>query len=124
MDKNIRGCLVTGYQTLIPGLQLPDLDDRHVLAAAIKAQAELIITRNTRDFPPDALEPYGVKTQGPDDFIMDLLELNKTLVLTTMENHRKLLQRPQLTATDYCQHLERQELWQTATYLRSAWGLG
>ena len=65
MDENVRDCLVTGYQSLISSLELPDPDDRHVLAAAIKAQAELIITWNTKDFPPEVLQPYGVKTQDP-----------------------------------------------------------
>ena len=51
MDKNVRDCLVTGYQSLISGLQLPDPDDRHVLVTAIKAHAELIITRNQKTSP-------------------------------------------------------------------------
>lgn len=44
MDNNVRDCLVTGYAELVEGLQLPDPDDRHVLAAAIRAQAQQIVT--------------------------------------------------------------------------------
>jgi predicted nucleic acid-binding protein len=51
----VRDCLVTGYQPLVEALDLPDPDDRHVLAAAIKVNAQLIVTRNLKDFPPKTL---------------------------------------------------------------------
>lgn len=123
MDKNVRDCLVTGYQALIAGLNLPDPDDRHVLAAAIKAQAGLIITWNQKDFPAEALDQYGIKTQGPDDFIIDLLELNEQVVVSMLEKHRQLLQRPALSRDDYCLHFNRQRLVKTEARLRSIWGL-
>lgn len=49
MDKHAEDALVTGYEDLIPGLQLPDADDRHVLAAAIRGRADVIVTMNLRD---------------------------------------------------------------------------
>ena len=51
MNAHVRDCLVTGYEFLIPRLTLPDPDDRHVLAAAIRAGADLIVTANLSDFP-------------------------------------------------------------------------
>lgn len=51
MDRAVPDCLVTGYEGLIDTLDLPDLDDRHVLAAAIRSQASVIVTYNLRDFP-------------------------------------------------------------------------
>ena len=51
MNTHVRDCLVTGYEPLIGGLSLPDPDDRHVLAAAIRSQADLILTFNLKDFP-------------------------------------------------------------------------
>jgi hypothetical protein len=51
---------VSGYEPLIEGLKLPDPDDRHVLAAAVKAGAQVIVTRNLRDFPAADLEPSGL----------------------------------------------------------------
>jgi predicted nucleic acid-binding protein len=53
MNSNIRDCLVTGYEPLIDGLTLPDPNDRHVLAAAIRASADVIVTFNLKDFPPN-----------------------------------------------------------------------
>jgi predicted nucleic acid-binding protein len=51
MNRAVRGCLVTGYEPLVESLQLPDPDDRHVLAAAIKSSAQVIVTTNLKDFP-------------------------------------------------------------------------
>jgi PIN domain len=56
MNKAVRDCLVSGYEPLIEGLKLPDPGDRHVLAAAVKAGAQVIVTRNLKDFPPEAVE--------------------------------------------------------------------
>src|SRR5450759_1201889 len=55
MNLAVRDAVVTGYEPLIGSLNLPDLDDRHVLAAAIRARAQIIVTFNLRDFPPEAL---------------------------------------------------------------------
>src|SRR6202050_1213100 len=60
MDKHATDALVTGYEDLIEGLQLPDPDDRHVLAAAIRGRADVIITANVRDFPADILTPFEI----------------------------------------------------------------
>lgn len=72
MNDAIRDVTVTGYEHLIDQLDLPDADDRHVLAAAIHAEAQVIVTRNLRDFPSDRLTPWGVAAQHPDDFLAGL----------------------------------------------------
>ncbi len=61
MDKNAEDALVTGYEDLIEGLHLPDLDDRHVLAAAIRGRADVIVTANVRDFPTEILTPFEIE---------------------------------------------------------------
>lgn len=50
MNSNVRDCLVTGYESIIPSLQLPDAGDCHILAAAIRCNADVIITFNLRGF--------------------------------------------------------------------------
>ncbi|MGB4779036.1 PIN domain-containing protein [Microbacterium sp.] len=72
MNGAIRDVRVTGYEQHIEGLRLPDPDDRHVLAAAIQAEAQLIVTHNLRDFPVDALTPWGVAAEHPDRFLTDV----------------------------------------------------
>ncbi len=72
MNDAIRDVTVTGYEHLIDQLDLPDPDDRHILAAAIHADAQVIVTRNLRDFPADRLIRWGVEAQHPDDFLMGL----------------------------------------------------
>jgi len=71
MNKAIRDVLVVDYEPLIEIVDLPDSDDRHVLAAAIKAHAQLIVTDNTKDFPEPALAAWNVEAKSADDFVLD-----------------------------------------------------
>ncbi len=81
MDQAVEDCLVTGYERLIDGLDLPDPDDRPVLAAAIKANAGVIVTFNEKDFPPEALAEFGIFTEHPDDFTANVIDLNEAAVI-------------------------------------------
>lgn len=74
MNEAIRDVTVTNYEQLIDQLDLPDVDDRHVLAAAIHAEAQVIVTHNLRDFPSDRLAPWCVSAQHPDDFLAGLYQ--------------------------------------------------
>ena len=68
--------MVKNYESLIDTIQLPDEKDRHVMAAAIKINANLIVTNNIKDFPKDYLSNYGLSVKTPDDFAADLIDLN------------------------------------------------
>ncbi len=68
MDTAIRDALVTGYEPLIPALNLPDPGDCHVLAAAIVGQCDAIVTFNLRHFPAAVLVPHGIVAIHPDTF--------------------------------------------------------
>ena len=68
MDRVVPDCLVTEYDPLIEGLELPDPNDRHVLAAAIRCNADAIITINLKDFPDESLKPYGIEAQQLREF--------------------------------------------------------
>ena len=65
---------VTGYESLVPTMTT-DPGDRHVLAAAVRGGAAIIVTANTRHFPPAALAPYDIEAVHPDDFLLDQLDL-------------------------------------------------
>lgn len=94
MDMHVRDCIVTGYRQIIPALSLPDPDDRHVLAAAIKAGASVIVTFNEKDFPTEALEPYGIEAQHPDDFLVYQFDLNRAAICKAVRLQRAALRNP------------------------------
>jgi hypothetical protein len=118
MNAHVRDCLVTGYEHLVPTIELPDGDDRHVVAAAIVAGADTIVTFNLRDFPADELSKYGLVARHPDDFIVRLLGLSQTTVCQAARQHRASLIAPTKTPEAYLATLESQRLPQTAAILR------
>ena len=118
MNAHVRDCLVTGFEHLIPSVELPDADDRHVLAAAIHGGASLIVTFNLKDFPADALKPYNLAAQHPDDFIVDLLDLHPASVLEAAASHRRSLKNPPKTADEYLDTLLAQGLTQSVAVMR------
>lgn len=118
MNAHVRDCLVTGYEDLIPTLTLPDADDRHVLAAAIRAGADVIVTSNLADFPAEALTPHGVTAQHPDEFITRLLDQAPEAVCDAARKQRESLKRPPKTVEEYLQSLERQGLTKAVAALR------
>jgi predicted nucleic acid-binding protein len=71
---------VRDYSELIPTL-LNDVKDRHVLAAAVHCGAQSIVTFNIQHFQPEAVHPYGIHAVHPDDFLVDQICLNESLVL-------------------------------------------
>lgn len=118
MNQNVREGLVYGFEALIPALNLPDPDDRHVFAAAIHANAGAIITFNLKDFPDDLLKPFGIRAQHPDEFIAELIELDTATVCAAVRTHRTSLKNPPKTQTEFLEILEKQGLVMTAGMLR------
>ena len=119
MDAAVPDCLVHGYEPLIAALDLPDPDDRHVLAAAIRAGAQLIITTNLKDFPPDALSAFGVEATHPDTFVEQQLDLHESAVVRVAKQHRASLKKPPKSAEDYLETLSAQGLVVTADRLKA-----
>jgi predicted nucleic acid-binding protein len=68
MNQAVADCLVADYDHLVPSLILPDPGDLHVLAAALHAKADAIVTFNLRDFPDNVLHPLGLEAIHPDDY--------------------------------------------------------
>ena len=118
MNAHVRDYLVTGYEDLIPALNLPDPDDRHVLAAAIRAGADVIVTYNLHDFPDAALAPYGIDAQHPDEFVAHLVDLAPQSVCIAGKRQRQSLRRPSATVQEFLTTLERQGLPQAVAALR------
>lgn len=117
MDLHVRDSLVEGYQELIDGIKLPDPDDRHVVAAAIKGNAQTIVTYNLADFPSSTLSKYEIDAQHPDDFLRHLLDLAPAKVIATVQETRKSLKNPPRNSREYLETLEKQSLPQTCAYL-------
>ncbi len=117
MNAAVRDCLVTGYEGRIDSLTLPDPDDRHVLAATLEAQAQVVVTYNLRDFPASALQPHGLGAQHPDEFILRVIALNSLVVRETVETHQQALKNPPKTSAQYLETLSNQGLPKTVAAL-------
>ena len=119
MNTHVRDSLVTDYEDLIPTVGLPDPNDRHVLAAAIKAEATIIVTFNLSDFPAEPLAQYGIRAHHPDLFINRLIKQDVEGVCLAVQRQRKNLKRPPLSAEQLLGVLEKQGLAKTVQALRS-----
>ncbi len=119
MDGHFPDAVVAGYEAIAAELNMPDPDDRHVLAAAIHGGADLIVTRNLRDFPIEQLAPHALAAQHPDAFVAELYEADPEAVLAAVRGHRAALHRPPRSAGDYLAALERLGLSGTVTLLRT-----
>jgi predicted nucleic acid-binding protein len=95
---------VDGYRDLIEAMT-NDPKDRHVLAAAVRGRAALIVTNNLRDFPATALDRYDVHAVHPDDFLLDQLDFDATRVLRCLVEQRADYQRPTYSRNDFYRSL-------------------
>jgi len=118
MSATVLDCLVEGYEDLIPALTLPDPDDRHVLAAAIRARADVIVTANLKEFPPAVLVTYGIDAQHPDEFVHYLIDLSPGQVCRAVRAHRASLKNPPKSAAEYLDTLRHQSLPSTVSALQ------
>lgn len=119
MLTSVRDCLVTGYQPLISALDLPDPDDRHVLAAAIRARAQVIVTDNLKDFPAEALRQWDIEPKDADEFICDQIGLDAKVVWSCVQQIANSWRNPPGTMGDVLSSLERCGLVQSVAELRA-----
>lgn len=117
MDRHARDSVVTGYEDLVVDLDLPDLNDRHVLAAAITGRCDTIVTSNLRHFPVEMLEPYGIQVQHPDVFLLGHLVMGPGVFCRSLSAIRKRLNNPPYTAIDYLGTLRKVGLTETVSEL-------
>jgi hypothetical protein len=124
MRRAIPDALVTDYERHIPDLTLPDNDDRHVLAAAIATEAEVIVTFNRRDFPAAALAPHGLIAQHRDVFLQGFTTDTPHLFLAAVRQCFARLVSPPVAPAIYLRAIRQVGLPETATFLenrRSQW---
>lgn len=124
MTRAVPDCMVTGFEGLIDGLVLPDADDRHVLAAAIRAGAQAVVTFNLDDFPPARLEPYNIEAKHPDDFVIDTIDLSPGVVAKVVAEQAAALKSPPRSVAELLDTLRDQGLVRSVAKLRELFAVG
>lgn len=120
MNRAVPDCLIENYESLIPAIQLPDANDRHVVAAAIRGHADAIVTFDVDDFPLDELNKYNIEIQHPDTFILNQIHLHKIGALSAIKRMRARWRNPEFTAEELVRTLEARGLPFSADSLREA----
>lgn len=119
MDRAIPEACVIDYEDLVTGLTLPDRDDRHVLAAAIRCGAGVIVTFNLKEFPDVLLAPFGIEAQHPDEFVENLFHLDPSAVVAAAQRQRQQLKNPVMDIESFLNLLQRQGLSRSVQALAS-----
>ncbi|RGE18869.1 putative toxin-antitoxin system toxin component, PIN family [Leucobacter sp. wl10] len=94
MDEAFEDAGVEGWESLEQAIDLPDPDDRHVVAAALRGRADAIITENTKDFPPTTLAPLGLEAIRLDDFLLDQYDLNPSVTRRVVAEQAAAMTQP------------------------------
>lgn len=123
MDAHAHDAVVDDFEPLISGLTLPDPNDRHVLAAAIRCGAEVIVTFNLKDFPSEILGLHNLEAVHPDEFLARLIDQDLVGVCTAANIVRGRLKHPPISAESYLDTLDRQGLSRSVARLRTCVGL-
>ena len=109
--------LVENYMQFIDKVDLPDRDDRHVLAAAIAADARKIVTWNLRDFPEKILAAFGIVAESPDKFLSDLVIEQPAEVARVFRTMRTRRKKAAHSVDDFLETMRRGGLGQTVRHL-------
>ena len=107
MNMAFPDSIVKNYESIIPAVNLPDSGDCHVLAAAIRCSAEVIVTANIKDFPKEYLSQFDVEAQHPDSFISNLIDLNSEKAFKAFQQQVSNLKKPPLTDVQVLENLKK-----------------
>ena len=119
MERAFGDAAVTGYESLISSFSnLPDPDDGHVIAAALKIRASVIVTENLKDFPPSVLGPLDLEAKTADAFIADTISLDTGKAVAAIRKMRERFKRPEKTAEVLLLDLEAKGFLETVDALR------
>ena len=105
MREHFADALVTGYEPLIGTLELPDADDRHVLAAAIRCGAQYIVTDNLTDFPAEVLGRFDIEAVDADRFLSRTFDLYPSEALGMLRNLWEAYTNPPFTPSEFVRDL-------------------
>ena len=97
---------------------LPDKNDAHVVAAALKTQAAMIVTENLRHFPTDLLTPLNIEVRSTDAFIADTIALDPGKAVAAIQRMRQRLKKPEKTAERLLLDMDAVGLAETVDMLR------
>lgn len=100
MEEYFADALVAGYADLIDSMPNHD-KDRHVLAAAVKGGAEVLVTFNLKDFPTESVKQFDIEVVHPDDFLLDQLDLYHAPTLTAITELVEGYNSPAMTEEDF-----------------------
>lgn len=119
MDSAFPDANVEEYENLIPEIKLKDKDDRHVVAAAIKGRSNVIVTSNLKHFPKKQLGSHDIDVQSPDEFVSNLISLNKKECIKALENQVKSLKNPPKTKNEVLDTLSKCGLAKSVELLKT-----
>ncbi len=118
-NKAFPDALVKNYEVLIEHLNLPDPRDCHVLAAAIKTNANVIVTNNLKDFPQEYLASFGLTAKSADDFLTDIIDLNPEQAILAFKEMVLNRRNPAMNEFEVLDSLRKSGLTDTANYLHA-----
>ncbi len=121
MREHFGEAVVTGYEPLIGTLELPDADDRHVLAAAIRCGAQCIVTDNLSDFPAEVLAKFHIAAADADGFLSRTFDLYPSEALGVLHSLRKAYSNPPFTPLEFVCDLTAKGLPRLAAQTEEHW---
>ncbi|MGO1497617.1 PIN domain-containing protein [Agrococcus casei] len=107
MNEAFDDAMVDGWEPLVESIELPDPNDRHVVAAALVGRADIIVTENIRDFPSSALAPLRLEAVTADEFLLDQFDLKPALARRIVCDQAAAMVRPPTTEEQLLQSLAR-----------------
>ena len=114
MNDALPTAMVSGYEKHVPEVNLPDPNDRHVVAAGITTGASIILTWNLRHFPAKELKKFGLRRETPDTFLCGLYDKVPDLTISSLANARRNLTKTRASARGFIDILSDQMLIELA----------
>ncbi len=118
MDSKTRDCLITGYEALIPLLELPDPNDSPRCSSSNCRPQRCHCDAEPQTFPGSSACPLRHRYSAPRRFLCNHLNLAPGLFCGVVQKIRQRLKTPPYTIEQYLETLTRNGLVATASELR------